>query len=166
MKKLLKIACLLISLLAAPSCSKNSAEAPPAVPVQIVAVQQATLNQTVTADAILFPLQQSAITPKISAPVKAFHVKRASRVHKGQLLAVLENRDLAAAAQENKGTYEQAEAAYTSTTAAGLPEEIQKAKLDTQAAKQALDAAEKVYKSREGLFQQGALPRRQLDEAG
>src|SRR5438046_9814676 len=70
MKKLLKIACLLISLLAAPSCSKNSAEAPPAVPVQIVAVQQATLNQTVTADAILFPLQQSAITPKISAPVK------------------------------------------------------------------------------------------------
>src|SRR2546430_10829627 len=32
---------------------------PPAVPVQIVAVQQATLNQTVTADAILFPLQRS-----------------------------------------------------------------------------------------------------------
>src|SRR6266478_317393 len=166
MKKLLKIACLLISLLAAPSCSKNSAEAPPAVPVQIVAVQQATLNQTVTADAILFPLQQSAITPKISAPVKAFHVKRASRVHKGQLLATLENRDLAAAAQENKGAYEQAEAAYATTTAADLPQEMQKAQLDLQSAQRLYEAQQKVYDSRKDLYQQGALPRKELDQAG
>ncbi len=166
MKKLLKIACLLISLLAAPSCSKNSAEAPPAVPVQIVAVQQATLNQTVTADAILFPLQQSAITPKISAPVKAFHVKRASRVHKGQLLATLENRDLAAAAQENKGAYEQAEAAYATTTAADLPQEMQKAQLDLQSAQRLYEAQQKVYDSRKDLYQQGAMPRKEFDQAG
>src|SRR5436305_7096549 len=166
MKKLLKIACLLISLLAAPSCSRNSSEAPPAVPVQIVAVQQATLNQTVTADAILFPLQQSAITPRISAPVKAFHVKRASRVHKGQLLATLENRDLAAAAQENKGAYEQAEAAYATTTAADLPQELQKAQLDLQSAQRLYDAQQKVFTSRQELFQQGALPRKELDQAG
>src|SRR5437016_3971692 len=166
MKKLLKIACLLISLLAAPSCSKNSAEAPPAVPVQIVTVQQATLNQTVTADAILFPLQQSAITPKISAPVKAFHIKRASRVHKGQLLATLENRDLAAAAQENKGAYEQAEAAYATTTAADLPQEMQKAQLDLQSAQRLYEAQQKVYDSRKDLYQQGAMPRKEFDQAG
>src|SRR5438045_4312984 len=166
MKKLLKIACLLISLLAAPSCSKNSAEAPPAVPVQIVAVQQATLKQTVTAEAILFPLQQAAITPKISAPVRAFHIKRASRVRKGQLLATLENRDLAAAAQENQGAYEQAEAAYTTTTAADLPQELQKAQLDLQSAQRLYDAQQKVFTSRQELFQQGALPRKELDQAG
>src|SRR5437870_3934748 len=148
------------------ACSGNAPDKEPVVTVQAAPVQKTTIQRTVTAEAILFPLQQAAITPKISAPVRTFQVKRGAKVHKGQLLAVLENRDLAAAAQENKGTYEQAEAAYTSTTAAGLPEEIQKAKLDTQAAKQALDAAEKVYKSREVLFQQGALPRRQLDEAG
>src|SRR5438309_387752 len=166
MKKLLKIACLLISLLPPPSCSNNSAETPPAVPVQIVAVQQATLNQTVTADAILFPLQQSAITPKISAPVKAFHVKRASRVHKGQLLATLENRDLAAAAQENKGAYEQAEAAYATTTAADLPQEMQKAQLDLQSAQRLYEAQQKVYDSRKDLYQQGAMPRKEFDQAG
>lgn len=148
------------------ACSGNAPDKEPVVTVQAAPVQKTTIQRTVTAEAILFPLQQAAITPKISAPVRTFQVKRGAKVHKGQLLAVLENRDLAAAAQENKGTYEQAEAAYTSTTAAGLPEEIQRAKLDTQAAKQALDAAEKVYKSREVLFQQGALPRRQLDEAG
>ena len=146
------------------SCSKEKAEEP-TVSVQVAAVEKKTLNRTVTADAILFPLQQSAIVPKISAPVKRFYVKRGSRVHKGQLLAVLENRDLAAAARENRGAYDQAQAAYATTTAASLPEEVQKAQLDVQVAKEALDAAQKVFDSRQDLFKQGALPRRDLDQA-
>jgi multidrug efflux pump subunit AcrA (membrane-fusion protein) len=146
-------------------CSKES-EPQPAVPVQIVSVQQTTLQHTVAAEAVLFPLQQAAITPKISAPVKAFYVKRGSKVHRGQLLAVLENKDLAAAAQDTKGSYDQAQAAYETTTAASLPEEIQKATLDTQAAQRLLDALQKVYDSRKELFQQGAMPRKDFDQAG
>jgi multidrug efflux pump subunit AcrA (membrane-fusion protein) len=148
------------------SCSKDTGEKEPVVPVQVRTVEKTTLQRTVTAEAVLFPLQQSAIVPKISAPVKAFYVKRGSRVRKGQLLAVLENRDLAAAAQENQGAYNQAEATYATTTSAQLPEEIQKAQLDTQAAKQMLDAQQKIYNSRQELFQQGAIPRKELDQAG
>src|ERR1700675_1243665 len=59
----------------------------------------------VTSEAVLYPLAQSAIVPKISAPIKAFYVNRGSKVHAGQLLATLENRDLAAAAQDNQGAY-------------------------------------------------------------
>jgi len=148
------------------NCSKNTGEKAPVVPVQVATVEKTTLQRTVTAEAVLFPLQQSAIVPKISAPVKAFYVKRGSRVRKGQLLAVLENRDLAAAAQENQGAYNQAEATYATTTSAQLPEEIQKAQLDTQAAKQMLEAQQKIYNSRQELFQQGAIPRKELDQAG
>jgi HlyD family secretion protein len=147
-------------------CSGNSSEKETAVPVQIVAVQKTTLQHMVTADAVLFPLQQAAITPKISAPVKAFYVKRGGPVHRGQLLAVLENRDLAAAAQDTKGGYDQAQAAYDTTTGASLPQEIQKATLDAQAAKQLLEAQQKVFDSRQDLFQQGAMPRKELDQAG
>jgi len=157
-------ALILLSLLS--GCSKDKGEKEPVVPVQVASVEKTTLQRTVTAEAVLFPLQQSAIVPKISAPVKAFYVKRASRVRKGQLLAVLENRDLAAAAQENQGAYNQAEATYATTTSAQLPEEIQKAQLDTQAAKQMLEAQQKVYNSRQELFQQGAIPRKELDQAG
>ena len=114
----------------------------------------------------MFPLQQSALTPKIGAPVKAFYVKRGSRVRQGQLLATLENRDLIAAAQDTKGSYDQAQAVYETTTAADLPEQVQKATLDAQAAKQLLDAQQKVYNSRQDLFQQGAMPRKDLDQAG
>src|SRR6266568_7476665 len=133
---------LAVCLLASSACSKDSQGKEPIVSVQAVTVQKQTLQQTVTSEAVLFPLQQAALTPKISAPVKTFLVKRGSKVHKGQLLAVLENRDLEAATQENKGAYGEAQAAYESTTAASLPEEIQKAKLDAQAAQEALTAEE------------------------
>src|SRR5438132_6910027 len=155
--------CVLFWLFSA-GCSKARTE-DPTVGVQVALVEKQTIQRTVPAEAILFPLQQSALVPKVSAPVKAFYVKRGSRVRKGQLLAVLENRDLAAAAQENKGAYDQAQAAYETTTAASLPEEIQKAKLDTQVAKETLDATQNVYDSRQELYKQGALPRKDLDQA-
>jgi multidrug efflux pump subunit AcrA (membrane-fusion protein) len=92
-------------------------------------------------------------------------VQRGSKVKKGQLLAVLENADLSAAAESSRGDFEQAEAAYTTTVTSSLPQQIQKAQLDAASAKSAFEAAEKVYNSRKDLFQQGALPRRELDAA-
>jgi HlyD family secretion protein len=157
---------IVLFLLFSTSCSRDSAEKETAVPVQVVTVQKETIQRAVTAEAILFPVQQAAITPKISAPVKAFYIKRGSRVRKGQLLAVLENGDLAAAAQENKGSYDQAQAAYETTTVADLPQEVQKAQLDAQAAKELFTAQQKIYNSRQDLFQQGAMPRKELDQAG
>jgi len=155
----------ILGLAAICGCSKEPAEKEPVVAVQTAPVRQTSIQNVITAEAILFPLHQAAITPKVNAPVRRFYVNRGSRVHRGELLAVLENRDLAAAEMESKGTYEQAQAAYQTTTAASLPEEMQKAELDVQATKQALDATQKLYDSRQNLFQQGALPRKSLDEA-
>ena len=165
-QRLCTISLAILPVLILSACSKDSGEKEPAVPVQVVTVKKETIQRTVIAEAILFPLQQAAITPKISAPVKTFYVKRGSRVRKGQLLAVLENTDLAAAAQENKGSYDQAQAAYATTTASDLPQEVQKAQLDAQAAKQLFEAQQKIYSSRQELFQQGAMPRKELDQAG
>jgi HlyD family secretion protein len=156
----------IIPLLLLSGCAKDSGEKEVAVPVQVATVERKTIQHTVAAEAILFPLQQAAITPKISAPVKMFYVKRGSRVHKGQLLAVLENRDLAAAAQENKGSYSQAEAAFETSTVSDLPQEVQKAQLDAQAAQELFTAQQKIYSSRQELYQQGAMPRKELDQAG
>jgi len=90
-------------------CSKGEKEAEPVVTVQASVAERGKIEQVITADAILFPKDQAAITPKITAPVKAFYVNRGSRVHRGELLAVMENRDLAAAEVDNKGAYEQAQ---------------------------------------------------------
>jgi HlyD family secretion protein len=153
-------------LLALTACAKEPADKEPTVAVQAVSAEKAALQQTVVAHGVLFPVQQAAITAKITAPVHKFYVNRGSKVHAGQLLAQLENRDLAASSEENKGNLEQAQAAYETTTGASLPEELQKAQLDVEAAKKMLDAQQKVFTSREELFQQGALPRKELDQSG
>jgi len=147
------------------ACSGEKGDKEPTVSVQVVPVEKTTIQHVIKTQAILFPRQQAAIVSKISAPVQKFLIKRGSAVRKDQLLAVLENRDLRAAAQENKGAYSQAEATYATTTAAGLPEEMQKAEADAQQTKEALDAQEKVFQSRQQLYQEGALPRKELDQS-
>src|ERR1700682_4842832 len=161
---ILSLAPLILILAAGMGCSSPK-PAEPTVSVQVVPVKKTTIEQTVTSEAVLYPLAQSAIVPKISAPIKAFYVNRGSKVRAGQLLATWENRDLAAAAQDNQGSYDQAQAAYAIATASTLPEEIQKAQGDTQAAKVALEAEQKLYDSRQDLYKQGALPRKDLDQA-
>jgi multidrug efflux pump subunit AcrA (membrane-fusion protein) len=155
----------LAGLLVSAACSGDKGNQDPTVSVQVAQVEKTTIQHVIKTQAILFPRQQAAIVAKISAPVQKFLVKRGSPVHQGELLAVLENRDLSAAAQENKGSYEQAQAAYETTTAASLPEEIQKAEAEAQQSKQALEAQEKVYQSRQQLYEQGALPRKELDQS-
>ena len=145
-------------------CS-HQPDAEPVVAVQAASAKTASISRIVAAGAILYPLNQAAITPKITAPVKKFYVNRGATVRQGQLLAVLENRDLQAAAIDNQGTYQQAQASYETTTRASLPEELQKAEADVKSAKEALDAQQKLYDSRKTLYEQGALARKDLDQA-
>ena len=77
-------------------CHSGEKTEEPVVAVQAVTVQKSDISQVVTTEAILFPVAQAVITPKINAPVKKFYITRAQKVHKGQLLAELENRDLSA----------------------------------------------------------------------
>src|SRR5271169_4330648 len=147
------------------SCSQKGPETEPEVTVQAAKVEKQSIRQVVRTEAVLFPKNQAAITPKIVAPVKTFYVNRGSRVHAGQLLAVLENRDLAAAETENKGSYQQAEANYGLETSSALPEEWQKAEYDLKAAKEAYDAQQKIYDSRKKLYEEGALPRKDFDSS-
>src|SRR5664279_4040084 len=151
------------SLLLLTSCSKKEQETVPEVAVQAAKAEQQSIRQIIRSEAVLFPKNQASITPKIVAPVKKFYVSRGSRVHAGQLLAVLENRDLAAAETENKGSYQQAEANYGIETSSALPEEWQKAEYDLKAAKEAYDGQQKIYDSRKKLFEEGALPRKEFD---
>lgn len=135
------------------------------VSVQTTAARRTTISQIISVDAVVFPLQQAVLTPKITSTIKTFLVQRGSHVRKGQLLAILENADLSAAAEQSKGEFEQAEAGYATTTGASLPEQVQKAELDTEAAKSSLHAQEQVYNSRKELFDQGGIPRRDFDSA-
>jgi HlyD family secretion protein len=146
-------------------CSKAAPPEEVVAPVRVSPVIKGSIRLIVNADAVLFPLDQANIVPKVGAPVRRFLVNRGDHVKQGQLLAELEARDLVAAAQESRGQYEQAQSNYRSTTAAGVPEQLTKAQTDLAAARQAMDAAKRLLDSRQQLFKDGALARKLVDEA-
>lgn len=151
-------------------CSKPSAKADEGgdqavTPVQVAPVKRQVMHSYITAEAVLYPVKQANVVPKISAPIARFLVQRGDHVRAGQLVAVLENRDLAATARESQDLYKQAEATYQNTVAATMPEDLTKAKTDLEAARQGLDAALKVYNSRQELVRQGALAQKLVDDA-
>jgi multidrug efflux pump subunit AcrA (membrane-fusion protein) len=153
---------------AATSCSSkpNSEESAPApAPVRTAKAVRESIEHVVSANAILYPNSQASVTPKITAAVRKFYVNRGDHVHQGQLLAELENRDLAAAVNESKAMYEQAEAQFRTITAATIPDDATKAKADVDSAKQNADAAQKVYDNRLSLLHQGAIAQKLVDDA-
>ncbi|WP_109489006.1 efflux RND transporter periplasmic adaptor subunit [Occallatibacter savannae] len=158
------LAAALSAVLAFSGCKKEETPAPE-VTVQAEHPEQGAISEHITADAILAPLAQAAIQPKIAAPVKKFYVQRGAKVKEGQLLAVLENADLVGGAQDNKGAYEAAQAAYATATKAQVPEDVQKAQLDLAQAKANLDLNTSIVNNRKQLFAQGAIPGRDLDTA-
>jgi multidrug resistance efflux pump len=155
---------LALPLLALPGCKKEAAPET-VVTVQAEHPEQGSISEQIMADAILTPLAQAAIAPRFTAPVKKFYVQRGTHVKAGQLLATLENSDLAALAMDNKGAYMAAEAAYATATRAQVPEDTQKAELDEAQAKANLDLNQSIVKSRKQLFAEGAIPERDLETA-
>ncbi len=158
----LRASCFLVALLLA-GCSKKESTEATAVPVQAAAAQIQPITEHIVTDAVLAPIAQAAISPKITAPVRKFYVQRGAHVKEGQLLATLENKDLAAAVTDNQGTFDAADATYQTTVKAQVPEDYQKAQLDLAQAKANLDLAQSIVNSRQELFNQGAISGRDLD---
>lgn len=159
---LLGAACLIVTC----GCTKKEeAETEAPAPVQVAAVTQDTIHRTVTADGTLYPLNQWNVMPKVTAPVQRFLVNRGDNVKQGQLLAVLENRDLTAAVAASKGQVEQADANLTATEQATVPESVTKAQTDVQSFQEQYDAAKRVLDSRQQLNKDGALARKLVDDA-
>ncbi len=147
-------------------CKGKTEEAPePEVSVEAEHPAIGPISEEIAADAVLAPLAQAAIAPRISAPIMKELVQRGSRVHKGELLVTLEDRDLRGAALDSEGNLTQAQAAYTAATLATIPEDVQKAELDVAQAKANLDVANRTAQERKLLLSQGATSQRDAETA-
>ena len=144
---------------------KEGAEEEAPTPVQVEAARVGPLDRVVTADAVLYPINQANVTAKISAPIRSVLVNRGDHVKANQLVAELESRDLSASVNESKGLYDQAQANYQATTGATVVDDKAKAQADVESARQTLEAAKKVYDSRVDLVKQGALAQKLADDA-
>ena len=137
----------------------------PVVTVDVAPVLNAQIQRVIRTEALIYPLQQAAIAPKISAPIKKIYVEKGAAVRVGQLLVELENQDIVGALKESQASKALAEATFETTARATVPEEIQKTELDVQAAKTALDAQQAIFDSRQSLYKEGAIAQKDVNDA-
>lgn len=154
----------ILAILLLGSCSQKKEEAPekPVVAVKLAKAELADLPQFVAAPATLFPREQANVAARVTAPIRELRARKGDNVSTGQVLALLENRDVLAQQREAQAAIQDAEASLQKTQAGTLPTDVERARGQVETSKAALDQAQKNYERRRQLFSQGAIPQRDL----
>jgi multidrug efflux pump subunit AcrA (membrane-fusion protein) len=145
------------------SSSGTGAAAPVIVSVKVAKVAKETIAAPVSAVGTIFPREQATVGPKISAQIRTMALLKNKLVKAGQVIAVLESRDLVAQRNEAVAALNQERANERSVTTGTIPQtnaQDQKALRDAQAKVAALRAT---YERRLVLYQKGGISKKDLE---
>ncbi len=154
---------LLFTLLGLVGCGSQEEPLPkPVVEVKVAKADLAEVRITVRAPAYVFAREQANINARITAPISKLLARKGDNVAAGQVLAQLDNRDLLAQRDEAMAAVTDAEANLQRVTSGTLPTDIERARGQAASTEAALNQAQKFYERRRQLFEQGAIPQRDL----
>ena len=155
--------CVFPWLLFLSACARHEdGETKPVVSVKLARVELETIRISVSAPATIFPRQQANISSRLTAPIRVLKVRKGDTVLAGQLLAVLENRDLQAQREETAAALAEAQASLQKTSAGTLPMDVERARGQLATAEATLNHTQRIYERRQELYQRGAIPQRDL----
>lgn len=149
-------------LLLAGCTQREEPESEPVVRVTVAPVEIAEIRHYVDAPATLFPLRQANIAARLTAPVRKLLAGKGDRVSAGELLAQLDDSDLLAQQAGAVAAVSEARANLEKLSSGVLPTDLERARGAVQTAEAALNQARQIYERRQQLFQQGAIPSRDL----
>ncbi len=161
------VALLLLFLLLWKWRSSSTAEVAetPVVSVRVAKVEKQTIAAPVSAVGTIFPREQATVAAKISAQIRSMALLKNQVVRAGQIIAVLESRDLVAQRNEAIAALNQERANERSVTTGTIPEtnaQDQKALRDAQAK---VRTASATYDRRLVLYQKGGISKKDLESS-
>ncbi|HEY8227916.1 MAG TPA: efflux RND transporter periplasmic adaptor subunit [Pyrinomonadaceae bacterium] len=135
----------------------------PVVSVRVVKAEKEEIAAPVTAVGTIFPREQATVAPKVSAQIKTMALLKNKLVRAGQIIAVLESRDLVAQRNEAVAALNQELANQRSVTTGTIPQtnaQDQKALRDAQAK---VRTARATYERRQVLFEKDGISKKDLE---
>jgi len=132
------------------------------VDVRVAKAETVDVKIIVRAPASVFARAQANISSRMTAPIRKLLVRKGDNVAAGQVLAQLDNRDLLAQRDEAMAAVTDADANLQRLTSGTLPTDIERARGQAVSAEAALNQAQKICDRRRQLFEQGAIPQRDL----
>jgi HlyD family secretion protein len=145
--------------------SSTTTEEPTAVvvSVKVAKVEKETIAAPVSAVGTIFPRDQATVAAKVSAQIKTMALLKNKFVKAGEVIAILESRDLVAQRNEAVAALNQERASERSVTTGTIPQtnaQDQKALRDAQAKVRTTKAT---YVRRLALFQAGGISKKDLE---
>jgi multidrug efflux pump subunit AcrA (membrane-fusion protein) len=147
------------------SSTEAETEVTPTVSVKVVKAEKGNIAAPVSAVGTIWPREKADVAAKVSAQIKQMALLKNKLVHAGEVIAVLESRDLAAQRAEAVGALNEARANERSLITGTIPKtnaEDQKALLDARAK---VNNARATYERRRTLFDKGGISRKDLEAA-
>src|SRR5690349_8262893 len=142
---------------------EKEAEVTPTVSVKVAKAEKSTIAAPVTAVGTIWPREKADVGAKISAQIKQMGLLKNKLVRAGEVIAVLESKDLQAQRAEAAGALNEARANERSLISGTIPKtnaEDQKALLDARAK---VNNARAVYERRRALFEKGGISQKDLE---
>jgi multidrug efflux pump subunit AcrA (membrane-fusion protein) len=140
-------------------------EVSPTVSVKVVRAERGNIASPVSAVGTIWPREKADVAAKVSAQIKKMALLKNKIVHAGDVIAVLESRDLAAQRAEAVAALNEAHANERSLITGTIPKtnaEDQKALLDARAK---VNNARSTYERRRTLFDNGGISKKDLEAA-
>jgi len=137
--------------------------AQPIVSVRLAKAEIGPIAQPLDLAGTISARQEATLSPKVSAQIAQMGLLKNRVVHRGDVLAVLESRDLAAQQAEAAAALREAEIGVANTSSGAIPltnAQDVKAVRDAQGT---LDVARKTYERRKTLFEQGGISKKDLE---
>jgi multidrug efflux pump subunit AcrA (membrane-fusion protein) len=153
---------ILISLLSAECGGPGATEPEVVVQVRVAAVEARDLEVTVVAPATIFPRREAKLAARLTTPIETLEARKGDSVRQGQVLARLVRNDLESQRAEMTAQVADAAANLEKVSSGTLPGDVQRANGEAETAAAALAEAEQIYKRRQTLLAEGAIPEREL----
>lgn len=147
------------------SCGTREEEPPvkkTVVAVKTAVAEGAAVDLKLQAPATIFPREQANLTPRLTGVIRELKVRKGDTVSAGALLGMLENRDLTSQREEAQAMLSDAQANLEKTRKGTLPTDLERARGQVDTTRAMLNQAQRIYDRRKALFEQGAIPNRDL----
>lgn len=147
------------------SKTEAEAEVQPTVSVKVAKAEKGTIAAPITAVGTIWPREKADVSAKVSAQIRSMALLKNKVVRAGQIIAVLESRDLQAQRAEAVAALNQARANERSVVTGTIPKtnaEDQKALNDARAK---VNNARALYERRRTLYEKGGISKKDLEAA-
>lgn len=146
---------------------RNSAPAEEAaavvVSVKVAKVERQTISAPVSAVGTLFPRDKADVAAKISAQIRQMALLKNRVVHAGDVIAVLENRDLVAQRNEAVAALNQERANERSVVTGNIPQANAQDERALRDARAKVINTRATYERRRVLYERGGISKKDLE---